>query len=170
MPADRAKGMNKSSSEKTNKSEETGPLKTYEQIDADIIKNLDIDAAVKNMKKFRKMIRKIKHIMERMTNKAIMMRMRITIRLKKKSQILRMIQKQREKKRQTIRRKVPSLLQKLIIMDFAASTALREEIIARTVTLEMITIRKLRQIPRKIFFVMILEIEEIIENQLLREM
>jgi hypothetical protein len=81
-----------------------------------------------------------------------------------------MIQKQREQKRQTIRGKDPRLLQKLIIMDFAASTALREEIIARTVTLEMITIRKLRQIPRKIFFVMILEIEEIRENQLYREL
>jgi len=62
VSADRAKGIKKSSSEKTNKSEESGTSKTYEQIDADIIKNLDIDSAVKNMKKFRKMIRKIKQI------------------------------------------------------------------------------------------------------------
>jgi len=55
-------------------------------------------------------------------------------------------------------------------MDSEASTALREENIARTVTLEMITIRKLRRIPRKMFLAMTIEIEEIIENWLHRGM
>ena len=65
VSADRAKGIKESSSEKTNNQRNQDHQKSQEQIDAEIIKNLDIDSAVKNMKKFIKMIRKIKQINEK---------------------------------------------------------------------------------------------------------
>ena len=170
VPADRAKGMNKSSSEKTNKSEETGPLKTYEQIDADIIKNLDIDAAVKNMKKFRKMIRKIKNINGKDDKQGHHDKDEDNNSIEEEITDLTNDTKTARAKTTNYQRERSQFTPKVDNNGFRSLNSIERGNYRSTVTLEMITIRKLRQIPRKIFFVMILEIEEIIENQLLREM